>query len=159
MTQKKWRDIDKKSRELVKKLLRSIGATVISESQVNCSYDLKVQLKGKTILVEIKDRNFPHNRYGDVFCQEDKRTCNNRRIANGEAQSCIIINVFTDKFICIANVNDKNGVVKTMYCPITTLCDDRSKDMIAKKILSLPQTMKFKYSKIGKNDFKFERIR
>lgn len=57
-------------------------------------------------------------------------------------------------------MNDKNGVVKTMFCPITTLCDDRSKDMIAKKILSLPQTMKFKYSKNGKNDdYKFERIK
>lgn len=32
MTKKKWRDIDKKSRELVKKLLRSIGATVILDS-------------------------------------------------------------------------------------------------------------------------------
>lgn len=158
MTQKKWRDIDRKSRILVIKLLRSIGATTIFESQVKCSYDLKCKIKGRIVLVEIKDRNFPHNRYGDVFCEEDKKTCNNRRIANGEAQSCIIINVFTDKFICIANVNDKNGVVKTMYCPNTTLCDDRSKEMIQKKILSLPQTMKFKYSKNG-NDYKFERVR
>ena len=158
MTQKKWRNIDRKSRELVKKLLRSIGATTIFESQVNCSYDLKCNIKGRIVLVEIKDRNFPHSRYGDVFCEEDKKTCNNRRIMNGEAQSCIIINVFTDKFICIANVNDKNGIVKTMLCPNTTLCDDRSKDMIQKKILSLPQTMKFKYSKNGKNDYRFERI-
>ena len=159
MTQKKWKNIDKKSRTLVIKLLRSIGATTIFESQVNCSYDLKCKIKGRIVLVEIKDRNFPHDRYGDVFCEEDKKTYNNKRIMNGEAQSCIIINVFTDKFICIANVNDKNGIVKTMYCPNTTLCDDRSRDMIQKKILSLPQTMKFKYSKNGKNDYKFERIR
>lgn len=32
MTQKKWKNIDKKSRELVIKLLRSIGATTIFES-------------------------------------------------------------------------------------------------------------------------------
>ena len=32
MTQKKWLNIDKKSRELVKKLLRSIGAETIFES-------------------------------------------------------------------------------------------------------------------------------
>ena len=159
MTQKKWKNIDKKSRILVRKLLISIGATTILESQVKCSYDLKCKIKGRIVLVEIKDRNFPHDRYGDVFCEEDKKTYNNKRIMNGEAQSCIIINVFTDKFICIANVNDKNGIVKTMLCPISTLCDDRSKDMIQKKILSLPQTMKFKYSKNGKNDYKFERIR
>lgn len=32
MTQKKWRNIDKKSRTLVKKLLRTIGATTILDS-------------------------------------------------------------------------------------------------------------------------------
>ena len=85
MTKEKWKKIDAKSRTLVKKLLRSIGATTILESCGNCSYDLKVNLKGKTILVEVKDRNFPHDRYGDVFCEEDKKTCNNRRIMNGEA--------------------------------------------------------------------------
>ena len=85
MTQKKWRDIDKKSRTLVIKLLRSIGAETILDSCGNCSYDLKCKIKGRIVLVEIKDRNFPHSRYGDVFCEEDKKTCNNRRIANGEA--------------------------------------------------------------------------
>ena len=85
MTKAKWRNIDKKSRTLVRKLLRSIGATTILDSCGNCSYDLKCSIKGKVILVEIKDRNFPHDRYGDVFCEEDKKTCNNRRIMNGEA--------------------------------------------------------------------------
>ena len=85
MTKKKWRNIDKKSRTLVRKLLRSIGAETILDSCDNCSYDLKCIIKGKVILVEIKERNFPHDRYGDVFCEEDKKTCNNRRIANGEA--------------------------------------------------------------------------
>lgn len=85
MTKEKWRNIDKKSRVLVRKLLRTIGATTILESCGNCSYDLKCNIKGKVVLVEIKDRNFPHDRYGDVFCEEDKKTCNNRRIMNGEA--------------------------------------------------------------------------
>ena len=85
MTKAKWRNIDRKSRTLVRKLLRLIGATTIYDSCGNCSYDLKCIIKGRIVLVEIKDRNFPHNRYGDVFCEEDKKTCNNRRIANGEA--------------------------------------------------------------------------
>ena len=85
MTKAKWRNIDKKSRTLVKKLLRTIGAETILDSCGNCSYDLKCIIKGRIVLVEIKDRNFPHDRYGDVFCEEDKKTCNNRRIMNGEA--------------------------------------------------------------------------
>ena len=85
MTKQKWRNIDKKSRILVRKLLRSIGATTILDSCGNCSYDFKCIIQGKVILVEIKDRNFPHSRYGDVFCEEDKKTFNNRRIMNGEA--------------------------------------------------------------------------
>ena len=32
MTKEKWRNIDKKSRTLVRKLLRSIGATTILDS-------------------------------------------------------------------------------------------------------------------------------
>ena len=85
MTKKKWANLDKKSRTLVRQSLRSIGATTIYDSCGNCSYDLKCIIKGKVILVEIKDRNFPHSRYGDVFCEEDKKTFNNRRIMNGEA--------------------------------------------------------------------------
>ena len=85
MTKQKWRNIDRKSRILVIKLLRSIGATTILDSCGNCSYDLKCIIKGRIVLVEIKDRNFQHDRYGDVFCEEDKKTFNNRRIANGEA--------------------------------------------------------------------------
>lgn len=85
MTKKKWRNIDRKSRTLVRKLLRSIGATMILDSCGICSYDLKCDINGRIVLVEIKERNFPHDKYGDVFCEEDKKTFNNRRIMNGEA--------------------------------------------------------------------------
>ena len=85
MTQEKWKNIDRKSRILVRKLLRSIGATTILESCVKCSYDLKCKIKGRIVLVEVKDRNFPHDKYGDVFCEEDKKTYNNKRIMRGEA--------------------------------------------------------------------------
>ena len=85
MTKEKWKNIDRKSRILVRKLLRSIGATTIFESCVNCSYDLKCNIRGRIVLVEVKDRNFPHDKYGDVFCEEDKKTYNNKRIMRGEA--------------------------------------------------------------------------
>ena len=138
MNDTKWNDIDKSSRELVKAFFRAVKADNIEDSHGKCSYDLKVQLKGKTILVEVKDRTFPHNRYGDVFAEGIKKTCNNRRIANGEADKCWVVNVFTDDVFCIADINDKKAKVSKKWCPETTLVDDASHELVQKTTLSLP---------------------
>ena len=130
MDDTRWNDIDKSSRELVKAFFRAVKADNIEDSHGNCSYDLKVQLKGKTILVEVKDRTFPHDRYGDVFAEGIKKTCNNRRIANGEADKCWVINVFTDNVFCIADINDKRAKVSKKWCPETTLVDDASHELM-----------------------------
>lgn len=145
MNEKKWNDIDKSSRELLKQFFKAVKADKIEDSHGNCSYDLKVQLKGKTVLVEVKDRTFPHDRYGDIFAEGIKQTCNNRRIANGEADLCWVVNVFTDNVFCIADINDKRAKVTKKWCPYTTLVDDASRDFVQKTTLSLPQTMKVKF--------------
>ena len=145
MDDTKWNDIDKSSRQLVKAFFRAVNADNVEDSHGNCSYDLKVQLKGKTILVEVKDRTFPHDRYGDVFAEGIKKTCNNRRIANGEADKCWVVNVFTDYVFCIADINDKRAKVSKKWCPETTLVDDASHELMQKTTLSLPQTMKVKF--------------
>ena len=95
----------------MKAFFRVVKADKIEYSRGNCSYDLKVRLRGKTILVEVKDRSFPHDRYGDVFAEGIKKTCNNRRMANGEADRCWVVNVFTDGVFCIADINDRNAKV------------------------------------------------
>lgn len=73
MTEQDWDNIDKSSRELVKSFLKTIGAESIEDSHGNCSYDLKAKVNGKVILIEVKDRTFPHNRFGDVFAEGIKR--------------------------------------------------------------------------------------
>ena len=109
----------------MKAFFRAVKADNVEDSHGKCSYDLKVQLKGKTILVEVKDRTFPHDRYGDVFAEGIKKTCNNRRIANGEAD-----NVFTNDVFCIADINDKKAKVSKKWCPETTLVDDASHELV-----------------------------
>ena len=130
MNENKWNDIDNSSRELVKAFFRAVNADNIEDSRGNCSYDLKVRLRGKTILVEVKDRTFPHDRYGDVFAEGIKKDCNNRRIANGEADRCWVINVFTDGVFCIADINDKRAKASKKWCPETTLVDDASHELV-----------------------------
>lgn len=130
MNENKWNDVDRSSRDLVKAFFRAVKADKIEDSRGNCSYDLKVRLKGKTILVEVKDRTFPHDRYGDVFAEGIKKTCNNRRIANGEADRCWVINVFTDDVFCIADINDKRAKASKKWCPETTLVDDASHELV-----------------------------
>ena len=95
----------------MKAFFRAVKADNIEDSHGNCSYDLKVQLKGKTVLVEVKDRTFPHDRYGDVFAEGIKKTCNNRRTANGEGGRCWGVNVFTGGVFCIADMSDKKAKV------------------------------------------------
>ena len=114
----------------MKAFFRAVNADNVEDSHGNCSYDLKVQLKGKTVLVEVKDRTFPHDRYGDVFAEGIKKDCNNRRIANGEADKCWVVNVFTDNVFCIADINDKRAKVSKKWCPETTLVDDASHELV-----------------------------
>ena len=155
MNEKKWNDVDRSSRQLLKAFFRAVKADKIEDSRGNCSYDLKVQLKGKTILVEVKDRTFPHDRYGDVFAEGIKKDCNNRRIANGEADRCWVVNVFTDCVFCIADINDKRAKVSKKWCPETTLVDDASRELVQKTTLSLPQTIKVKFQ-IANGQLKFK---
>ena len=122
----------------MKAFFRAVDADKVEDSRGNCSYDLKVKLKGKTILVEVKDRTFPHDRYGDVFAEGIKKDCNNRRIASGEADKCWVVNVFTDGVFCIADINDKRAKVSNKLCPETTLVDDASHELVQKTTLSLP---------------------
>ena len=157
MNEKKWNEIDKSSRQLFILYLKAIKATDIEESHGNCSYDIKAKVKGKVILWEIKDRSFAHDRFGDVFAEGIKRDCNNRRIANGEADACCIVNVFTDNVICLANVNDKRAKDQKKWCNYTTLIDDQSHDKVKKNVLSLPQTIKIKFMQCG-NQLIFKRI-
>ena len=157
MNENKWNDIDKSSRQLVKAFFRAVNADNVEDSHGNCSYDLKVQLKGKTIIVEVKYRTFPHDRYGDVFAEGIKKDCNNRRIAKGEADKCWVVNVFTDNVFCIADINDKRAKVSKKWCPETTLIDDASHELVQKTTLSLPQTAKIKFE-YCENQVKFKKL-
>ena len=72
MTDKDWEEVDRSSRTVVSAFLSAAGATGISESHGNCCWDLSCCLKGKPTSVEIKDRTFAHDKYGDVMIETVK---------------------------------------------------------------------------------------
>ena len=71
-----WNTIDRDSRLSVCDLLSTALSNYvdsIADSHGNCVWDLSCELKGKTCSIEIKDRSFPHNKFGDIFAEDTKQ--------------------------------------------------------------------------------------
>ena len=45
----------------------------ITDSHGNCVWDLSCKFKGKRCSIEIKDRSFPHYKFGDIFAEDTKQ--------------------------------------------------------------------------------------
>lgn len=74
MTEADWDAIDKSSRCLLSCFLEAkLSATSIGESHGNCCWDLSCQIRGKNVAVEIKDRGYSHDRFGDILVEESKQ--------------------------------------------------------------------------------------
>lgn len=159
MTKQDWENVDLSSRELVKKMLLSMKTTKnVEYTTGNCSYDLlATQTSGKRIAVEIKDRSFSSTRYGDIFAEEIKETCNQRRMDKGEFDKILAVNVFTDNVIAIANLKDPDARHFTCNCPTTSRVKGATQEYISKECVSLPQTLRVKYLK-KKNRIIFEKL-
>lgn len=158
MTENDWNEIDRSSRILIKQWLKSIGMTDIEDSHGNCCYDLIfTSTKNKRIAVEIKDRTFRHDRYGDIFAEDIKQECNQRRMNNGEFDYAIAINVFTDNIFAISNMYDKDARHQKKYCNETTLIKGASHEKVLKDTLSLPQRIKIQF-KYTENGIEFKRV-
>lgn len=158
MTEKDWDEIDRSSRTLVKQWLKSIGMSNIADSHGNCCYDLTfVGRNGVKVAVEIKDRTFRHDKYGDIFAEDIKQECNNRRMANGEFDKALAVNVFTDNVFAVANLNDKDAKHSRKYCPYTSMVKGESKEYVVKDVLSLPQRLKIRFQ-MDNNGYKFTKM-
>lgn len=138
-----WNTIDRDSRLSVCDLLSTALSNYVdnmADSHGNCVWDLSCELKGKTCSIEIKDRSFPHDKFGDVFAEDTKQKYTAQ---NYSFQASLAINVFTDGVIAIANLYDKKAKHFKRWCPRTTLVEEDDHKYIQKDCLSLPQTVKF----------------
>ena len=71
-----WNTIDRDSRLSVCDLLSTALSNYvdnIADSHGNCVWDLSCEFNGKTCSIEIKDRSFPHNKFGDIFAEDTKQ--------------------------------------------------------------------------------------
>lgn len=116
-------------------------------SEGNCVWDLSaVSNNGNTVSIEVKDRSFPHDKYGDVFAEEAKQTYTRQ---NYNFDKSLAVNVFSDGYIAIADLYDKRAKHFKRRCPKQTWSGgDHS--LVIKDCLSLPQTLLFKLCEDGK---------
>lgn len=98
-----WESLDADSRSLAEDLFSFLGFEV-EQTKGNCYVDLILRKDGKTYGLELKDRSFEHNRYGDVFCEQIKRDCAIRDIESGKFSGVLVANVFTDSTICFSDI-------------------------------------------------------
>lgn len=139
-----WNSIDNDSRLSVCDLLSTALSSYvdgIQESHGCCVWDLSCNIKNKTCSIEIKDRAFPADKYGDVFCEYAKQKYTDQ---NYNFQCSLVANVFTDGVIAIANLYDKRAKHFNKYCPRTTLVEEDDHAYVLKECVSLPQSAKFK---------------
>lgn len=140
-----WNTIDQDSRLSVCDLLSTaLSAYVdnISDSHGNCVWDLSCEFNGKTCSIEIKDRSFPHDKFGDIFAEDTKQKYTAQ---NYSFQASLALNVFTDGVIAMANLYDKRAKHFKRWCPRTTLVEEDDHTYVQKDCLSLPQAVKFKH--------------
>ena len=98
-------------------------------------------INDKRVAVEIKDRGYNHDRYGDILVEDSKQEC----ISKKDFDSAIAVNVFKDKVLCLANLFDKDATHSKMKAPTTTLVKGALHNYIWKEFTHLPQRLKFKF--------------
>lgn len=118
-----------------------LSASCISESHGNVCWDLSCVINNKRVAVEVKDRGYDHDRFGDILVEDSKQEC----ISKKDFDSAIAVNVFKDKVICLANLFDKAATHSKKKAPTTTLVKGALHDYIWKEFTHLPQRLKFKF--------------
>lgn len=147
MTEADWDQIDKSSRCLLSCFLETkLSATSIGESHGNVCWDLSCCIRGKKVAVEIKDRGYPHDRFGDILVEESKQV----DIGSKKAfDTALAVNVFNDRVLAVANLYDKDAKHFKKKAPATTLVKGADHTSIWKDFTSLPQRYKFKFTLVG----------
>ena len=72
MTEKDWKMVDFKSRDLITQWLKTLNVKSVQETTGNCCIDLIFNTGKHIVGVEIKDRTFASDKFGDVFAEEYK---------------------------------------------------------------------------------------
>lgn len=137
---------DESSRQLVANTLSAIAnEDGFSDSVGNCVWDLScTTTSGKRVSVEVKDRySVQHDQFGDIFCENAKSTYTQQ---NYNFDVSLVVNVFKDGYIGIANLYDKNAKVINRKCPKETW-PGGDHTLVWKECLSLPALRMVKIQK------------
>lgn len=78
---------------------------------------------------------------------------------DGQFQTVLAINVFTDGTFAIANLMNRDAKHITRMCPLTSMVKGESNQYVMKDCLSLPQQVIVKFWKDATGKFQFQRIR
>ena len=130
--------IDKDSKQLVINFLSSIGLSSYDFDEVDqYKYvDLSCTISDKRVAIEVKEREYTSNTFGDILIEKQKVDKANK---DENFDTVLAINIYKDNVLAISNI--KNGKSKWLKCPATS-CFNR-RDYVWKECWLMPQTKKY----------------
>lgn len=142
MSAQDWEEVDRSSREILSCFLETkLSAENIGESHGNVCWDLSCVVNGKRVAVEVKDRGYDHDRFGDILVEDSKQEC----ISKKDFDAALAVNVFKDGVLCAASLFDGRARHFRKKAPVTTLVKGALHDYIWKEFTSLPQRLKVRF--------------
>ena len=130
--------IDKESKELVINFLSSIGLSSYDFDEVDQYHyvDLSCTISDKRVAIEVKEREYKSNTFGDILIEKQKVDKANK---DKNFDTVLAINIYKDNVLAISNI--KNGKSKWLKCPETS-CFNR-REYVWKECWLMPQSKKY----------------
>ena len=131
--------IDKDSKQLVMDFFKnnlSVECYDFDEVDQYKYVDLSCTISNKRVAIEVKEREYTSNTFGDIMIEKQKVDKANK---DENFDSVLAINIYKDNVLAISNI--KNGKSKWLKCPETS-CFNR-REYVWKECWLMPQTKKY----------------
>lgn len=118
---------EQESIDYVIRFLEALGFTDIQQTQQEnkyLHYDIRANYKGRKCEFELKRRNFPSHKYGDVIIEDYKYNNLFQDLLSERADKCYIVTLFED-YLCINNIEDEIPIFQDRYAAHTTEFENR----------------------------------
>ena len=132
--------IDKESKQLVIDYFKnniSVDCYDFDEVDQYHYVDLSCEISGKRVAIEVKEREYTSNTFGDILIEKQKVDKANK---DENFDSVLAINIYKDNVLAISNI--KNGKSKWLKCPVTS-CFNR-REYVWKECWIMPQSHKIR---------------
>lgn len=161
MTEEDWENVDSDSRNLVRQFIsQKSNYHLIAQTKGNKVYDMLIQdtISSDKILLEVKNRNNPHDKFKTMICDYNKKTDTKKYIDRKEADYVYLFSIYTDNILMFADINQ--GFKDSKYAPNQTAIKGADQYYYQKATLEIPieKCQKYRFWKNSSGDYEFKKV-